>query len=369
MLEKIFGKKNSMQRRLIIEFIIALILVVVLSIGEFHIFISREATQIIETNIQEKQVIQELLPIFERVIVILTINSVFIGFVLIKIVSKRMLDPLEKIVQATQKVTTGDFDVRLETKRKDEVKTLVENFNYMVSELSNIECLQKDFIDNVSHEIKTPINSIQGFAKLLEDDSLSKEEKKEYIGIILEESDRLLNLSTSILELSKLQHQEKITKREEIDLTEQIQKTIALLEPKWKEKQLTISFSPNNSYFYGDENLIFQVWVNLIDNAIKFSKDKGAIEISIQESQDEIIIKIKDNGIGMNKEDIKKIFTRFYQVDTSHSGKGSGLGLSIVKRIIVLSNGTINVESQKDVGTTIIVKLPKLNQINKILIL
>ena len=217
----------------------------------------------------------------------------------------------------------------------------------MVSELSNIECLQKDFIDNVSHEIKTPINSIQGFAKLLEDDSLSKEEKKDNIGIILEESDRLLNLSTSILELSKLQHQEKITKKDEIDLTEQIQKTIALLEPKWKEKQLTISFSPNNSYFYGDENLIFQVWVNLIDNAIKFSKDKGTIEISIQESQDEIIIKIKDNGIGLKKEDIKKIFTRFYQVDTSHSGKGNGLGLSIVKRIIVLSNGIINVESQK----------------------
>lgn len=368
MKEKIFGKKNSIQRRLIIEFIIALILVVILTIGGFHIFINREARQILETNIQEKQVIQELLPIISRATGILIINSLIIGLILIRIVSKRMLDPLEKIVEAAKKVTAGNFDVRLETKRKDEVQTLVENFNYMVSELSNTECLQKDFIDNVSHEIKTPINSIQGFAKLLEDDNLTKEEKEEYIEIILEESDRLLNLSTSILELSKLQHQEKITKRDEINLTEQIQKAITLLEPKWKEKQLTISFSPSNSYFYGDENLIYQVWINLIDNAIKFSKENGNIDISIEESKDEIIVKIKDNGIGMKKGEIKKIFTRFYQVDTSHSGKGSGLGLSIVKRIIDLSSGTVEVESEKGIGTTMIVRLPKSNQIDKILI-
>lgn len=261
--------------------------------------------------------------------------------------------------------------------------TYLKKNSYNTFEANNgmeaLDIIDKNYIDLIISDIMMPQMDGYELLKSLRESKYeipillitaksSFEDKRE--GFVLGADDYMvkpINMEEMILRVQVLS---KRTRRaNEIDLTEQIQKTIALLEPKWKEKQLTISFSPNNSYFYGDENLIFQVWVNLIDNAIKFSKDKGTIEISIQESQDEIIIKIKDNGIGMNKEDIKKIFTRFYQVDTSHSGKGSGLGLSIVKRIIVLSNGTINVESQKDVGTTIIVKLPKLNQINKILIL
>ena len=279
-----------------------------------------------------------------------------------------MLEPLEKMVEATKKVAEGNFDVRLETKRKDEIEDLVTNFNYMAKQLGETELLQKDFIDNVSHEIKTPINSIQGFAKLLDDDNISKEDRKEYIGIITEESDRLLKLSTNILKLSKLQHQDKITKKEQIDIAEQIRKSISMLEPKWREKNLNISVSLKECYFYGDENLLYQVWTNLLDNAIKFSKTNGEIDVKTVQNNDKIIVKIKDNGIGMEKEEVEKIFSRFYQIDKSHSGEGSGLGLSIVKRIIELSNGTINIESSKNKGTTIIIELPLETQKNTILI-
>lgn len=331
MLEKIFGEKKTIQRKLIIEFIITIILVVIFSIIGYYIFVHREVQEIIEINIKRREEIQSLLHIVSRCIIIIVLNTIIIGGVIIRLASRKMLEPLEKMVQATKEVASGNFDIRLETKRTDEIEDLANNFNYMVKELGNTEYLQKEFIDNVSHEIKTPINSIQGFARLLEDESITNEEKEEYVGIILEESERLLKLSTSILRLSKLQHQEKITKKEQIDLTEQIKKAVVLLEPKWKEKNIKTSFSPNNSYFYGDEDLIFEVWINLIDNAIKFTKDNGKIDIEIEEGEKETIIKVKDNGIGMCKEELEKIYTRFYQIDKSHSGQGSGLRIIYCK--------------------------------------
>jgi len=269
-----------------------------------------------------------------------------------------MLLPIKKISGAAKKVAAGDFSIKLETYREDEIGELTNNFNDMVKDLGSIESLQKEFVDNVSHEIKTPITSIQGFAQLLRDDNISKEEKNEYIDIIEEESNRLLNLSTSMLKLSKLQNQNKITNAEQIDISEQIRKALSILEPKWREKEIVFNISMENKYFYGDEDLIFQVWINLLENAIKFSEQKGKIDIILKEKDNWIEIVIKDYGIGMDEEEKKKVFTRFYQIDKSHSGKGSGLGLAIVKRIIELSKGEIKIESEKNMGTTIIIKLP-----------
>lgn len=149
--------------------------------------------------------------------------------------------------------------------------------------------------------------------------------KQNIYGIILEESDRLLKLSTNILKLSKLQHQEKITKKDSIDISEQIRKVVAMLEPKWREKNLEISADLVNCYFFGDEALMFQVWTNLIDNAIKFSNENENIYLKTELMKDKIIVQIKDSGIGMKEEEIDKIYTRFYQADKSHSQEGSGL--------------------------------------------
>jgi len=302
--------------------------------------------------------IREILTIIRRSVLLLFFNTIVISVAIVRITTKKMLHPIKSLTSATKKVASGDFSIRLETHRQDEVGELTNNFNDMVKDLGSIESLQKEFVDNVSHEIKTPITSIQGFAQLLRDDNISKEEKNEYIEIIEEESNRLLNLSTSMLKLSKLQNQNKITNIEQIDISEQIRKALSILEPKWKEKEIVFNISMENKYFYGDEDLMFQVWVNLLENAIKFSKQNGNIDITLKEKDNNLIFKIKDYGIGMNEEEKKRIFARFYQIDKSHSAQGSGLGLSIVKRIVELSDGEINVESEKNKGTTIRVSIP-----------
>ena len=369
MLEKIFGKRKSIKRSLIINFIISIIIVLLISVIGFYIFVNKETLEtLIQIKLESKEQIQSLLDITRRSLFILVMNTILICAVVMQIISKKMLQPIQKIAQATNKVSKGNFDVRLETTREDEIGELTESFNQMVEELGKVELIQKDFINNVSHEIKTPISSIKGFAKLLEED-LPQEEKNEYIKIITEESDRLLNISTSILKLTKLQNQDKILKKEKINITEQIRKVIALLETKWVKKELIFNISTEEIYYYGDEELTFQIWTNLIENAIKFTNEKGHIDIEVKQNYNDVEITIKDNGVGMNEEEKEKIFKRFYQIDKSHSQEGSGLGLSIVKRIIDLSKGTIQVESKVGVGTQFKINLPvQNNDNNKIII-
>lgn len=359
MFKRIFGERKSIQRSLLTAFIIAILLVEVVSFVSLHLSSERGIiNESIKFNIESREAVKSFLMFFLKATVIGIINVVLIGGIVMRVMSKKILKPIQRLMGATQKVSEGDFSVKLQTDREDEIGELTNNFNKMVSELGSTENLQKQFVDNVSHEIKTPISSIQGFAELLRDEKLSKEEKEEYINIIQEESNRLLKLSTNMLKLSKLQNQSRITNKEQINVAEQIRKTISLLEPKWKEKEIIFNISMEEKYFYGDEDLLFQVWVNLIENAIKFSKDNGKINIDVKERENMIEIKIKDYGFGMDEEEMKKIFTRFYQIDKSHSEKGHGLGLAIVKRIVELSRGTIDVESQKNIGTTITVKLP-----------
>ena len=181
--------------------------------------------------------------------------------------------------------------------------------------------------------------------------------REEYSNIIIEESERLSNLTGKILKLSKLHNQERITNKQKIMLAEQIRKAISILEPKWSKKNIKISVSLEEVVFLGDEDLIFQVWMNLIENAIKFSKINGRINIKIFQEEDKIIVTIKDYGVGIPEDELDKIFERFYQIDKSHSEEGSGLGLAIVKRIIELSEGNIKFESKENKGTKAIVRL------------
>ena len=363
-----FRKVKSMEKRLVIEFIFAIILVIFFSTIGFYILVNKEFSQFSMLNSISEMSSKQLFHILQEGIIIIIANTVIISTIIIRISNKTLAEPLKKIIDATKNVANGDFNIRLETNRNDEIKELVDNFNTMAKQLGENELLQKDFIDNVSHEIRTPINSIQGFTKLLDDETLNEEGRKEYISIILEETDRLLNLSNNILKLAKLQHQEKITNLTQINLSEQMKKVIALLEPKWKDKNIKFTVISDLIYVYGDEDLLFQAWTNLLDNAIKFSKNNGEIVVKIKENAKNVTVSIKDNGIGMAESEIQKIYSRFYQIDKSHSGEGSGLGLSIVKRIIDLSNGNLKVESKENEGTMFIVELPKIEKKNKILI-
>lgn len=358
-LTTIFGKKESIQRRIIKTAILYILIVIAIAAFLFYVFVQRSINiKLIEINEQQGQSIKDLLNISSRSIRVSIVSILLITIALMQNISRKIVNPIKKITDATKKVASGDFTIELETKRDDEIGELTHNFNKMVKELNSIECLQKDFINNVSHEIKTPISSIQGFAKLLEADNLSKEERKEYAEIIKEESDRLLYLSTNILKLAKLENQERIMNKTKFNIAEQIRRTISVLEPKWKEKNIKFNVSLKEQEFLGEKDLMYQVWMNIIENSIKFSKQDGQIDVKMKTNQDSIIVEIKDYGIGMEEEEVKKIFDRFYQIDKSHTKPGAGLGMTIAKRIVELSGGKIEVTSKLNESTTFIVTLP-----------
>lgn len=368
--QKIFGKRNSMQRSLMRSFIIAIVLVAILTIVEFSVLVvPKMQDKLIEINIRDKEQIDSLIYVTRKICGFAILNIVIISAVLVRINLKNIFKPIEQINEATKKVALGEYDIELESKREDEIGELTNNFNKMTHGLKSTENLQKEFINNVSHEIKTPVSSIEGFAKFLKDKNLAQEEREEYANIIIEEAKRLENLTGKILKLSKLNNQEIITNKQEIEVAEQIRKAISLLEPKWSKKDIKINVSLEEKIFLGDEDLIFQVWVNIIDNAIKFSNEGGSIDIKVYEKDGNINVEIKDRGIGMKEEELEKVYDRFYQIDRSHSKEGSGLGLAIVKRIVELSEGKIEIKSKENKGTTVIVKLPVTSEKNNKIII
>jgi signal transduction histidine kinase len=272
--------------------------------------------------------------------------------------STRMLQPILKINDAAKKVAKGDFTVRLDERSiAREIEEIAVNFNVMVKELSNTETLRSDFISNVSHEFKTPIAAIEGYTTLLQDERLSRGEQQEYIARILENTGRLSRMTQSILSLSQLENQEIVLQKDWFQLDEQIRRVLLGCETLWEEKELTIDINLDAVRFYGNKALLAQVWSNLIDNAIKFSKKGGTLSISCRAEGGLVLVSVRDTGIGMSEEIQKHAFDKFYQGDQSHAGKGSGLGLALVKRIVSLCGGSIAIESKENVGTEISVTL------------
>jgi signal transduction histidine kinase len=274
-------------------------------------------------------------------------------------ISTIVVKQIKKLTKATNEVAEGNFDIYLKTKEKDEIAQLIFHFNEMTKKLKNTAYIQKDFVNNISHELKTPIASIQGFAKILKNNNLSNEEKDEYLNIIIEESKRLEKLSSNVLRISKLENQDILDNQNKFYLDENIRKAILLLQNKWIEKNIDFNLDLPVTYYYGDEELFLQVWTNIIENAIKFSKDSYTINIWIEKSIDSIKVYIKDEGIGMSKDVVNCIFDKFYQEDNSRSESGYGLGLAIAKRIVELSKGNIFVESELNKGSTFIISLSR----------
>jgi len=293
----------------------------------------------------------------------LTITSLIISTLIATIISgiasKRILRPIRTLSKATEEVAKGNFSVKIGIPKDYEFALLAKNFNKMVHELSSIETLRNDFVSNVSHEIKTPIASIQGFAKLIQDKNLNDDERSEFTDIIISELSRLSKLTSNILKLSKLENQEVITGKAEFALDEQIRCAILIMEPEWSGKEIDLDIDLDKVSIIGNEDLLQQVWLNIIGNAIKFTEKGGTIGIKLMDLQDKIVIKVSDNGVGMNEETQRHIFDKFYQGDKSHLSKGNGLGLSLVKRIIELCDGEIKVRSKLYYGTTFTIGLPK----------
>ena len=273
--------------------------------------------------------------------------------------SKIFVSPMMKLGDAMRKVAGGDFTVRLDcTSKIRDVLEVYGSFNTMVKELGNTETLQTDFVSNVSHEFKTPINAIEGYASLLQDSQLTDEQKNAYIDKIIFNTRRLSDLVGNILLLSKVNNQTISLKASTFRLDEQVRQSILALESKWEKKEIEFDIDLDEIEYTGYENLLSHVWLNLIDNAVKFSPQNGQIRIRLKQLAGSVTFSIWDNGLPIPEADIGRIFNKFYQGDNSHASEGNGLGLALVRKIVAAAHGTINVTSSEDAGTEFVVALP-----------
>lgn len=295
-------------------------------------------------------------------VISMALACILIGAGLAALSSKYITSRISRISHGMREVARGNFKERVPEKDKKNSPTefgeLERSFNQMASDLDSVEIFRNDFINNFSHEFKTPIVSIRGFARQLQSENLTEEERREYLGIIISESERLVNMSSNVLLLSKLENQQIVSDKSEFYLDEQIRRSILLLEKGWSEKDIELDIDLDEIKINFNEEMLSQVWINLISNAIKFTDHGGRIEITLKERDGMAIFSITDNGIGMSDEVKERIFEKFYQGDSSHTSVGNGIGLNIVRRIILLARGAISVESALGKGSKFTVTIP-----------
>ncbi|TCP32295.1 signal transduction histidine kinase [Scopulibacillus darangshiensis] len=268
----------------------------------------------------------------------------------------------QTLKDAMQQIARGDFNVNLKidsNNGKNPFGDLAENINHMASELNQMETMRQEFVSNVSHEIQSPLTSISGFAKILQNDELSPSERKHYADIIELESRRLSKLSDNLLKLTSLESEHHPFERVPYRLDHQLREIVLAFEPQWTDKSIEMDISLDKTEIIADRELMNQVWNNLINNSIKFTPEDARIKVELQKNDQEAVVRISDTGIGISKENLAHIFERFYKADKSRtrSVNGSGLGLSIVKKIISMHKGIIQVDSEPGKGTRMSVHL------------
>lgn len=295
------------------------------------------------------------------VIIVAFIVCIIIGTIITAITSRSIIQPIRNISDAAGEIAKGNFSVRVREPSDPEYANLARNFNKMAEELAGTETLRGDFISNVSHEFKTPLASIQGFAKLLQSDTITEQERAEYTQVIIDETSRLSKLSSNILRLTKLENQKTVGRKTRFSLDEQIRKILLVLEPEWSKKNIDLDIDLEDIMYVGNEELMGQIWQNIINNAIKFTPEGGRISVKLFRDEKNISAEIWDNGPSISPEIKNKIFDKFYQGDRSRATEGNGLGLALVKRILELSEGTISVDNDvKRGGVSFKICLPYL---------
>lgn len=268
------------------------------------------------------------------------------------------LSPIRKLGKAMRNVAQGDFKIQLPTRSKiRDIEEINENFNLMVRALDATEVLQSDFVSNVSHEFKTPITAIEGYATLLQETPDISSEQQEYVDKILLNTQRLSGLIGNVLLLSKIENQAISSSGHTYQLDEQIRKVIMFYEHQWSEKELELDVEMDDVLYTGDQSLMFHVWSNLISNAIKFNTHGGLLRLQLHRKNGRIEFIVEDDGPGIPPEHREHIFDKFYQGDNSHKQEGNGLGLALVKRILNVCGGEIRVENRPEGGSRFTVLL------------
>jgi signal transduction histidine kinase len=284
----------------------------------------------------------------------------FLIFIYIYYITAR---PLKKLMKAAMEYSSGNYTYKLNIKGPNEYRDLGAAISYMAEEISMLDDYQKKFVANISHDFRSPLTSIKGYAEAILDGTIPTDMQDRYLNIILFETERLNKLTSSLLELNRFESRSALLDIVSFDINLVIKKTAESFEGACRSKKITLNlvFSSTETYVDADMSKIQQVLYNLIDNAIKFSHNNSKIKVSTEEKGEKVFVSVKDYGIGIPKDSIKKIWDRFYKTDASRGKdkKGTGLGLSITKEIIQAHNENINVVSTEGVGTEFIFSLPK----------
>lgn len=297
-----------------------------------------------------------------RLTSILAIVSIPTGMIVAAVVSKFPLKPIRNLIDGMDALASGDFSSRVNVgaimRNYPSYVGVANSFNKMAEQLESTEMLRSDFVNNFSHEFKTPIVSIAGFAKLLKRENLTREQQQEYLNAIETESLRLSAMATNVLSLTKVENQTILTNVTQFNLSEQIRSCVLLLERKWSEKDLELVLEFEEYMIQANEELLKQVWINLLDNAVKFSPRGHTIQIAIREEKNEIQVEILNTGSNIPEDKQPYIFNKFYQAEESHTTPGNGVGLAIVKRVVDLHGGRVTVRNQEN-AAVFTVALPK----------
>ena len=308
------------------------------------------------------KLLEWLFPFFSTnipILIQLNVFSLIVAMVATHFLSKSFFDPIKELRIGMKKIADGKFDTRLYTKSSsNEIQEVFAGFNMMASELESTEILQTDFVSNVSHEFKTPINAIEGYTTLLQGTDNIDEIENGYIEKILFNTRRLSSLVSNVLLISKIENQSIQTNQEEYSLDEQIREAILASEYAWEAKKIEFDVDLDSVIYYGNKNIMHHVWSNLLGNAIKFSPDGDVIKVRLYKKNGQIIFTIEDEGPGLSEEAQKHLFDKFYQADTSHKEEGNGLGLALVKNILTLCGGEISAENVTTGGCRFTVTLP-----------
>ncbi|PJN87576.1 sensor histidine kinase [Bacillus sp. mrc49] len=291
---------------------------------------------------------------------VLLILTLLLSFLFVIINTRFIVKPITKLTEATKRIADGDYGSELNVSRRDEIGDLAKHFSKMTQSIQRLDEMRQEFVSNVSHEIQSPLASIQGFSQTLQSEELTREQRNQYLSIIEKESRRMSLLSKQLLQLASLDKEEDPLQRSSFDLAQQIRQVMFMLEWNWREKEMVIEMDVPSIIVFADEKLMSQVWTNLITNSIKYSEMRSTIYIRLKKLDHFVEVMISDTGLGISEEDLPYILDRFYKVDKvrNRSETGSGLGLSITKKTVDLHGGTIEVQSELGKGTTFYIRLP-----------
>ncbi len=285
-------------------------------------------------------------------------TSLVLGGILSLIFRKMIFNPLYKVCSAIDEIAGGNYEVSVKPGGFKSLRILAKKTNEMATELRSVETMRYDFVNNFSHEFKTPIVSIEGFAKLLRDTELPEDEKNEYLNIIISESGRLAELSSNILFITKLENQSILTDINAFNVSEQIRLVIVLINNKWRDKNIDFSFDGDDYEIYANELLLQQLWTNIIDNAFKYSPEGSSVSVAACKEGSNYVFTVCDSGKGMTEEEIRHAFDKFFQGDMSHKATGNGIGLTVAKKICELHGGKIEIKRGTEKGMVFEITLP-----------